>query len=570
MTSLPNDFYDWMLASLYGMATEEQESALAALLESNPEARREYVDFLMVYAHLHRRKGASLFVEDSSADSLLNEQAWMILAEEEKTAEAVWVERPSEEPAASEAAVQSAAVRSPVSKLSIYSLLLSAAALIFLIAYAYLSPSRNNGLTVGRLQRTVNAVWQDASGRSLTNGSELYPGPIHLVKGLAEVVMEGGATVLFEGPSTFSLETPAQIYLQEGRLVASMNGSGKQAFVVRSPTASLVDYGTEFGVYVKPDGQTEAYVYEGSVQIRDSSDPVKFTRSLLLKTGQGAAADARGQLTAAFVNPYHFVRSSQVEVFEQAPRIGGYYRWRSWVYRLHREDRSLAAHYFFERDADNPDRLVNAAGGGRSSDGLFGGDGRNKPDWVSGRWPQKEAVRFERGKSQAIVIGPEAGLSFGSPLTISTWVYFPDSQQWGGHLISCRQGYRINYQFSLFDDRYVYNYQKNRFEFRQYDGAGKAGFYSQTFVPQSGVWYHFAVVYDGKELRFYVNGSLFQSAPYEGLAKTEPAEIFLGAMKIDDYVLPEGDFDGVVDELMIFRRCLSGGEIRDLYENGKP
>lgn len=41
-------------------------------------------------------------------------------------------------------------------------------------------------------------------------------------------------------------------------------------------------------------------------------------------------------------------------------------------------------------------------------------------------------------------------------------------------------------------------------------------------------------------------------------------------MKIDGYVLPEEDFDGVVDELMLFRRCLSGAEIRDIYENGKP
>lgn len=568
MSSLPNEFYDWVLAELYGLATEEQTSHLAALLEASLEARREYIDFLCMYAHLHRRKGASLFLEGTPNESLLNENTWQLLAEEEKKAEAVCVERSPEEPVRTTAA-PTVSVRTPVSKFSIYSLLASAAALIFLIAYAHLLPLRTNGVTVGRLQRTVNAVWQDASGRYLTDGTELYPGPMHLVKGLAEIVLEGGATVLVEGPSVFTLETPVQMYLQEGRIVASMRGTGKQAFVVRSPTASLVDYGTEFGVYVKQNGQTEAYVYEGSVQIRDSSDPVKFAKSMLLKAGQGAAADEQGRLAAKAVNPYHFVRPSEAEVFEHASKIGGYYRWRSWVYRLHREDPSLAAHYFFERDLGHSDRLINAAGGGRSGDGVFGGDGRNKPTWVIGRWPQKEAVRFERGKDQVILIGPEAGLSFGSPLTISTWVYFPDKRQWGGHLISCRQKFRVNYQFSLFDDQYVYNSQQTRFEFLQYH-EDKGGFYSQPFIPQSGVWYHFAVVYDGKELRFYINGDLFQAAPFEGLNETEPAEIILGAMKIDRYVLPEGDFDGVVDELMIFRRCLSGSEIREMYENGKP
>ncbi|HOQ04315.1 MAG TPA: FecR domain-containing protein [Anaerohalosphaeraceae bacterium] len=569
MSSLPNEFYDWVLAELYGLATDEQTSQLSALLETSPQARREYIDFLCVYAHLHRRKGASLFLEGTPDDSLLNENTWQLLAEEEKKAEAVCVERSPEEPVRA-AEAPTVSVRTPVSKFSVYSLLASAAALIFLIAYAYLSPLRTNGVTVGRLQRTVNAVWRDASGRHLSDGSELYPGPMHLVKGLAEIVLEGGATVLVEGPSAFTLETPVQMYLQEERIVASMKGAGKQAFVVRSPTASLVDYGTEFGVYVQQNGQTETYVYEGSVQIRDSSDPVKFAKSMLLKAGQGAAADEQGRLAAKAVNPYHFVRPSEAEVFEQASKIGGYYRWRSWVYRLHREDPSLAAHYFFERDSNNPERLINAAGGGAEREGVFGDVSRNKPAWVSGRWPQKEAVRFERGKNQVILIGPQAGLSFGSPLTISTWVYFPDNQHWGGHLISCREKHRVNYQFSLFDDRYVYNYQKTRFEFRQYDGAGKAGFYSQPFVPQSGVWYHFAAVYDGKELQIYVNGDLFQTAPYEGLKETEPAEIILGAMKIDGYVLPEGDFDGVVDELMIFRRCLTSGEIRELYENGKP
>lgn len=569
MTGLADNFYDLVLAGLYGLASEEQESALSSLLESSSEARREYIDFLCMYAHLHRRKGASLFLEGSPDDSLLNENMWQILAEEEKRAEAVWVERPAEEPSATAATVPTLPARTRVSKLSIYSLLVSTAALIFLVAYAHLSPLRKGGTPVGRLTRTVNAVWRDASGH-IADGCQLHPGPMHLARGLAQIILEGGASVLVEGPSTFTLETPTQVYLQEGRLVASMKGTGKQAFVVRSPMASLVDYGTEFGVHVKSDGQTETYVYEGSVQIRDSSDPVKFTKSIFLKAGQGATADKQGQLTAKAVNPYHFVRSSQMEVFEQASKLGGYYRWRAWVYRLHREDPTLAAHYFFERDTANPDLLPNAAGGGQLSAGVFGDTGRQRPTWVSGRWPQKEAVRFERGKKQVILVNPQDGLSFGYPLTISTWVYFPDHQQWGGHLVSCREKYRVLYQFSLFDDRYVYTYQRNRFEFLQYDGAEKTGFYSQPFVPQSGVWYHFAVVYDSRQINVYVNGNLFQTAPFEGQTKAGPAEIILGSMKINDYVLPEGDFDGVVDELMIFRRCLSAGEIRDLYENGKP
>jgi hypothetical protein len=45
----------------------------------------------------------------------------------------------------------------------------------------------------------------------------------------------------------------------------------------------------------------------------------------------------------------------------------------------------------------------------------------------------------------------------------------------------------------------------------------------------------------------------------------------MGAMKIEGrYVLAKGDFDGIVDELMIFSRCLNETEIQTIYETGKP
>lgn len=565
MNPIPDELYDLILSSLYGIADETQESRLVQILEKDPQARKLYVDFLMLYAHLHRRKGACLFLEET-ADSILNENAWQILAEQEKTAEAVPVEKPAAEPPPQPA--PKVVVQTRVSKLSIYSLILSSAALIFLIAYAHLSPIAKAPL-VGRLTRTVQAQWQDASGQ-ISQGCDLYAGPMNLLKGYAEITFDTGATVVIQAPSQFTLESAQQMYLQEGRMVASMKGGAKQAFVVRSPTACVVDYGTEFGVAVNEDGRTETYVYEGQVQIRDSSDPVKFMRSMLLKAGQGAVADTESRLVSQDVNPHGFIRTEELDSRQQAQRGSSYHQWKTWIYRLHR-DPSLAAHYFYERVKGDPDRLVNYAfPNQKSSQGIFGDQNREKPCWTTGRWPQKEGVLFERGKHQTIVIPPDPSLSFYSPLTLSAWVYFPSAEQWGGHLISCRENQQINYQFSLFDKNYVYDYQKNRFEFRQYDGSGKAGLYSQPFIPAAAAWYHFALVYDGNEIRFYVNGSLFQAVSYKGRSEASPAEIVLGAVKIDGYVLEEGDFNGIVDELLIFKRCLSESEILDIYENGKP
>ena len=97
------------------------------------------------------------------------------------------------------------------------------------------------------------------------------------------------------------------------------------------------------------------------------------------------------------------------------------------------------------------------------------------------------------------------------------------------------------------------------------------GFYSEPFTPRPQKWYHFALVYDGEKLRFYVNGSLFEETSYKAMEDPLTAEIIIGsAKKNGEYIFPEGDFDGIVDELMIFNRTLSQQEIREIYETGKP
>ena len=562
-----------LMLALEDSIAPDQVEQINELLKNHPERIRFTIRFLQIASHIkHSKKLAGMSKAWLSMESQDSFAGFLnLMAEHEKTADAVEVERSAQEQENQTGLpVPAASSKAKVSKLSIYSLIVSSAALIFLIVYAYFAPTKQTQL-VGRLSKTLHAQWQDASGQ-IAQGCDLYAGPMTLLKGYAELVLDGGVTVIVQAPSQFTLESSKQIYLREGRVVAKMQGGARQAFVVRSPSASIVDYGTEFGVKVDTEGETETYVYEGQVQIRDSSDPVKFLKGLFLKAGQGAMADSDSRLSSKEVNPNTFVRQDEMEIRCQAqnPKASRYYRWREMVYRFSR-DPSLVAHYFLEKQKDNPLCLVNFANAASEQQtGNFGDENREKPTWVQGRWPQKDAVRFERGKNQVIIIPPDSSLSITSPLTISAWLCFPDKERWGGHLISCRENQRINYQFSLFDGNYAFNYQKNRFEFRQYVGSGGAGWYSHEFVPEPGQWYHFAVVFDGSSLRVYINGDLFETASYKGLPAAAPAEIIIGAMKIDGYVLGEGDFDGVIDELMLFNRCLPEQEIRTIYETGKP
>ncbi len=560
---------EMILHALDGQMSDEHFSEFDRLLREDTSFRRYYLRFMAVNASLGAidRFPAARIAEEDNA--VLSHDLWLELAREERTAETVEIEIPKAKP---EIIKMSSVDKTPrkIDRVSLVSVIMSVAAILLLLLYIHLAPVKMAPL-VGKLSKTIDVQWQDASGQ-ITQGCALYSGPMSLIKGYAEIVLDSGAVVVVQAPCQFTLESTQQIYLQEGQIVARKTGKDEQAFLVRTPHASVVDYGTEFGVKVDSAGQTETYVYEGQVQIRDSSDPIKFTESLSLKAGQGAVADTESKLSSKAIDPKVFVRPEEINIRYRAQKDDSYYRWRESIYRLHR-DPSLVAHYFFERSQTSPDRLLNAAFPEQQSmQGIFGGENKNKPTWVQGRWPQKDAILFERNKQQAIVISTDTSLSVTNPLTICTWVNFPNSDRWGGHLISCRQNGCINYQFSLFDENYVYGYQKNRFEYRQYlITESKSGFYSEPFIPEANKWYHFAVVHDGVELRFYINGKLFESAQYKGLSAGNPAEIIIGAVKKEGkYVFAEGDFDGIVDELMILSRDLSEQEIQAIYEAGKP
>lgn len=548
-----------------GSIDNERLKILEEHLANSDEALNYYRDYMKNVAVLKQR----IYLLSQNDTECLSPDLWAELAHYEKTAPAVQIspDRSSQQPA--DEVYHPAKENRQISRFQIFTLVMSASAMILLLLFVNLAPNAA-GPVIGKLSRTVDAHWQDASGQ-IVEGCDLYAGPMSLVRGYAEVILEDGVVVNIQAPCQFTLESSHQIYLQQGKIVALNETQSEDSFLIRTPSASVVDYGTEFGVEVDQSGMTETYVYQGKVQLRDSSNPIKFMKSISLSAGQGAEADTESNLKNTQVDPKTFVRHDEFQTRYLAQSDNGYYRWKASVYRLHR-DPCLVAHYFYEKTESNPDKLVNSAfPDAETMQGTFGDDEKGKPTWVQGRWPQKDAVSFERAKHQAIFIPSQKAMCFTKPLTISVWFCFPDSGKWGGHLISSRDNTYINYQFSLFDKNYDYNYQQNRFEFRQYDGVeSKVGYYSDTFVPEPGKWYHAAVVYDQTELKFYVNGKLFQRTDYSGILEPVDAEIIIGAIKKGNYVLEKGDFEGVIDELMLFSRGLNEYEIRKIYEDGKP
>lgn len=554
-----------------GHISEHQVCQLNALIDGHPERIRyavRYLQFMSLLKRSERIAGMSeLWIpEEDSQEAYMESLKQMARAEIAAPIVAV----PAAEPAVSPEPVvqQQPSLRTGVSKTALYTVLVASAALLLLLLYIHLVPVRRS-VEVGYLSSSVNAVWASVNGPILPSQA-LSAGPMKLVEGLAEITMETGATVIVEAPSELELEAPSRIFLKSGRVVVSIEHSTEDRFVVRTPRATVVDLGTEFGVEIDEQGNTLTHVFQGEAEMRSGSDPLKYSEALPLKVGQGGRSDSAGNLKPVCVNQQKFVRHEQYVTEVLAEKGSVYHQWKAFHRKLY-ADSSLVAHYTFEQDAAMPEILVNQVSttSGRLN-GRLGGEGQ-KPTWVQGRLPGKTAIRFERGKEQTIVIPASPELSVNGPVTVSAWVYYPDPAQMGGHLISCRQDYHVNFQFSIFDDKYSITGQRNQFELLRFNSKSDRGCYSRAFTQKAGVWYHFVVTHDTRTTAFYVNGELFESKPYSTVITEQPTEVILGALKVDGkYMLREGDFDGIVDELMVFNRCLSGGEIKKLYENSLP
>jgi hypothetical protein len=160
---------------------------------------------------------------------------------------------------------------------------------------------------VARIAQSSDAQWLDLD-LSTAPGTPLRASSMCLTQGFVELVCDGGTAVLLQAPATVRLETGERLFLDRGARSVRI-GENSDGFVVRTPTGTVVDYGTEFGVLVNGHGETEAIVYEGKAGLRSGSDPMRSVTSMILTEGQAGVVEAGGRLAATAFDPGRVVRS---------------------------------------------------------------------------------------------------------------------------------------------------------------------------------------------------------------------------------------------------------------------
>lgn len=96
-----------------------------------------------------------------------------------------------------------------------------------------------------------------------------------------------------------------------------------------------------------------------------------------------------------------------------------------------------------------------------------------------------------------------------------------------------------------------------------YSGSGAFGNTTSTATMSTGTWYHVVVDFEGTSTKLYINGSLDSTLSNANITNPNTT-VYMGrkATSADTYQ------DGILDEVGIWSRALSGAEVTSLYNGG--
>jgi hypothetical protein len=229
---------------------------------------------------------------------------WRWIAEYEKTAPAVNIEKPDSGKEQPQKAEPAKSIRTANRTL----LLVSAfcvTAVLFLCVVADIGrrwfPSE-----VATLRSSMQAQWMDSavpkSGDRLTRHKK----PLRLAQGMVDIVFDSGAEAVIEAPAQFRLKSINRIELQSGRVFAEVPPSAR-GFTVDTPQASIVDMGTQFGVKVESGISSDLHLFKGKASLTPAG-AARNGKSEIITAGQASSVDAVGHVRSIAVDDKAFVR----------------------------------------------------------------------------------------------------------------------------------------------------------------------------------------------------------------------------------------------------------------------
>ncbi len=447
------------------------------------------------------------------------------------------------------------------------------------------SPRLEEPESVGRITGIADCRWANPE----TAPEAAAPVPLarkyELVSGLLEITYDTGAKVILQGPCTYEIESATGGFLSLGKLTARVENAVPQSpnpksqilnpkFVVRTPTAVVTDLGTEFGVEVTREGDTDTQVFQGNIRVVTGAGGDGVTADRVCHEGEAVRVD-RKRTGIRTITPEQNAAGRFVRAVPPPQAVRDSQAYAGLVLSL-----NPAVYYRMERPGAGQDRYVvfDSAAGGRHGE-LRLADPSGLP-YVSGRfgdalWFCGPEMSDRIGDRVLVHDYPKAA---NDRLTVSAWVMAvgrPESamiaSNWG---IPDREHENTGqFQLCLYRDEgdlaaYVTQRDGQRVEVREGHDSP---------LPLH-VWQHVALVADGTTLHLYRNGKEVASGPCAGVLPDPPlASLGIGCRtnKANTDAHPAvGQYAwfwrGGIDELAVFNRALPPQTIERLCSGNSP
>lgn len=200
-------------------------------------------------------------------------------------------------------------------------ILLTAAVVVACGAATFLMLGRSPAdpsVKVARIVRQSGAVWAGETPVDLQAGDSLSYGRYELSEGIAQVKFPWGTEVTLEGPVELELLPDGTRRLNKGRLVAKVSPDDT-GFTIETPTVTVIDLGTEFGVSTDLSGESEVHVFKGAVEARKRYGQETTSELIRLAAGEATIFGRENAATRQILyNPNRFSRA-----WRMADRIAG-------------------------------------------------------------------------------------------------------------------------------------------------------------------------------------------------------------------------------------------------------
>ena len=426
--------------------------------------------------------------------------------------------------------------------------------------------STDDGVAV--LTQVVDVEWDQAN--SFQIGDTIPASVLKLKSGLAQIEFYSGASMLLEGPAELQVISADKCFFRNGKLRVVVPRSA-QGFAVLSPDIDMVDLGTEFGVEVTTQGNTQVHVFDGKVELYPPDTRRTSQNRIELLAGSAQQIEHSGESSPIVADPRAFVSMREMKQRVDEDMAHRADIWKQNVLTMKQDPRFVAI-YSFTPEVEQDRVLHNHGIRGRSLDGAVVGC-----EWSEGRWPGKRALEFKRPGDRVCIHVPGEY----DALTLAAWIRVDGLDREYSSLMLTNGWDLGEIHWQILKSGQL---RLGVCHLKVEGGSRGLGFnYDSPAVwdlSRVGQWIHVAVVIDNPSgfVTHFANGRELSRQPLDKKIKLRVGDAQIGNWcpyldsfyKLAKGAVPIRNFNGRIDEFMIAGHALTNEDIKSLYQRGKP